>query len=92
MPGYGLGFDSRQGQEIFLYCTWSRPALGPTQPPTQWVSREGLVVKSFWLQIQIDVPGSIPSPNTFSEKYGIWNGVYSATCGQLRSYLNEKKK
>jgi hypothetical protein len=26
-------FDSRQWQEIFL----SRPALGPTQPPIQWV-------------------------------------------------------
>jgi hypothetical protein len=29
-------FDSRQRQEIILYCTSSRPALGPTQPPTQW--------------------------------------------------------
>jgi hypothetical protein len=25
------GFDSRQGQEICLYFTASRPALGPTQ-------------------------------------------------------------
>jgi hypothetical protein len=32
------GFDSRQGQEIFLFSTASRPALGPTQPPTQWVA------------------------------------------------------
>jgi hypothetical protein len=31
------GFDSRKGQEIFLYSTSSRPALGPAQPPTQWV-------------------------------------------------------
>jgi hypothetical protein len=31
------GFDSRQGQEIFLYFTSSRPALGLTQPPVQWV-------------------------------------------------------
>jgi hypothetical protein len=30
------GFDSRQGQEIFLHFTISRPALGPTQPPIQW--------------------------------------------------------
>jgi hypothetical protein len=29
------GFYSRQGQEIFLYSTASRPALGPTQPPVQ---------------------------------------------------------
>jgi hypothetical protein len=26
------GFDCRQGQEIFLYSTASRLALGPTQP------------------------------------------------------------
>jgi hypothetical protein len=27
------GFVYRQWQEIFLYSTASRPALGPTQPP-----------------------------------------------------------
>jgi hypothetical protein len=34
--GYGdgrPGFDFRHGQEIFLYFTASRPALGLTQPP-----------------------------------------------------------
>jgi hypothetical protein len=31
------GFDSRNVNEISLFCTASRPALGPTQPPTQWV-------------------------------------------------------
>jgi hypothetical protein len=31
------GFNSRQGQEIFLYSTASRLALGPTQLPNQWV-------------------------------------------------------
>jgi hypothetical protein len=30
------GFDSRQGK-IFLFSTVSRPALGATQPPIQWV-------------------------------------------------------
>jgi hypothetical protein len=30
-------FDSRQGQDISLNSTESRPALGPTQPPIQWV-------------------------------------------------------
>jgi hypothetical protein len=30
-------FDSRQGQEIFLYSTASRPALRPTHPRIQWV-------------------------------------------------------
>jgi hypothetical protein len=32
-----LGFYSRKGQEIFLYSAVSGPALGPTQPPIQWV-------------------------------------------------------
>jgi hypothetical protein len=30
-------FDFRQGQEIFLFSITSKPALGPTQPPVQWV-------------------------------------------------------
>jgi hypothetical protein len=29
--------DSRRGLGIFLFTTASRTALGPTQPPTQWV-------------------------------------------------------
>jgi hypothetical protein len=32
-----LGFDSRQELGIFLFNTASRPDLGPTQPPIQWV-------------------------------------------------------
>jgi hypothetical protein len=32
-----LGFDSRRGLGIFFFATVSRMALGPTQPPTQWV-------------------------------------------------------
>jgi hypothetical protein len=38
--GYELddrGVDSRQRLGIFLFTTASRPALGPTQPPLQWV-------------------------------------------------------
>jgi hypothetical protein len=31
------GFESRQGLGIFLFTTASRPALGTTQPPIQWV-------------------------------------------------------
>jgi hypothetical protein len=31
------GFDPRHGQEIFVYSTPSRPALGLIQPPIQWV-------------------------------------------------------
>jgi hypothetical protein len=32
------GIDSRQGQVYFLFATVSRPALGHTQSPIQWVS------------------------------------------------------
>jgi hypothetical protein len=31
------GFDPRQEQRIFLLDSVSKPALGPTQPPVQWV-------------------------------------------------------
>jgi hypothetical protein len=31
------GFDPRRGQRIFPLSSVSRPALGPTQPPVQWV-------------------------------------------------------
>jgi hypothetical protein len=32
-----LRFDPRQGQRIFTLASVSRPVLGPTQPPVQWV-------------------------------------------------------
>jgi hypothetical protein len=38
--GLGLddwGFGSRQGLGIILFTTASKPALGSTQPPIQWV-------------------------------------------------------
>jgi hypothetical protein len=37
---YGLDdrwFESRRGLGIFLFTTTTRTALGPTQPPIQWV-------------------------------------------------------
>jgi hypothetical protein len=33
-----LWFDSPRGLEIYLFITASRPALGPTQLPMQWVT------------------------------------------------------
>jgi hypothetical protein len=32
-----LGLDSWQGQAVFLSSIASRPELGSTQPPIQWV-------------------------------------------------------
>jgi hypothetical protein len=31
------GFQSRRGQEGFLFSKASRPAMEPTQPPVQWI-------------------------------------------------------
>jgi hypothetical protein len=33
------GLDSRQGKQIFLFSTASRPPAGPTQPLIQWAPR-----------------------------------------------------
>jgi hypothetical protein len=33
-----LGFDSWRRLGIFLFTTASRPALGPIQPPNQWIT------------------------------------------------------
>jgi len=30
------GFESRQGQAIYLFSKTPRPALAPTQPPVKW--------------------------------------------------------
>jgi hypothetical protein len=35
-------------------------------------------------------PGSIPGAIRFSEKWWVWNGIYSASWVWLRSYLNGK--
>jgi hypothetical protein len=47
----------------------------------------GLVVK--FLAIDPEVPCSIPGASRFSERQRVWNGVHSASWGQLRSYLEE---
>ena len=33
---YNGGFESREGQEVFLFSKSSGPALGPTQPSIKW--------------------------------------------------------
>jgi hypothetical protein len=35
--GWSRGRDPDIVREIFLFCKWSRPALGPTKPPIQWI-------------------------------------------------------
>ena len=33
-----MGFESRQGQAIYLFSKTPRPALAPTQPPVKWAT------------------------------------------------------
>jgi hypothetical protein len=84
--GYGLDdrgsrFDSRRGLGIFLFTTASRTALGPTQPPIQWVTGAlSLRVKRPWREADHSLPSSadvkewvelyLYSPNTPS-----WRGA-----------------
>jgi hypothetical protein len=70
------GFDFRQGQEIFLFSTVFRPALGPTQLPIRWlpgtlsqeVKRPGNEADHFFpSSAEVKNDGAIPPlPHTFS--------------------------
>jgi hypothetical protein len=84
-----LGFDSRRGLGIFFFTTASRPALGPPQPPIQWVSGTlSLGVKQPGRDADHSLPSSAEvkewvelyfhSPNTTS-----WHRVRLKTQGQL---------
>jgi hypothetical protein len=88
-----LGFDSRRGLRIFLFTTASRTALGPTQPPIQWVTGAlSLGGKSGWgvrLTTHLHLlPRSVmrgtmpPLPNTPS-----WRGAQLKAKGQLCLHL-----
>jgi hypothetical protein len=62
-----LGFDSWQGMGIFLFTTVSRPALGPTQPPIQWVPGVlSLGVKRLGREADHSPPSSTEVKNAWS--------------------------
>jgi hypothetical protein len=66
-----LEFDSRRGLEFFLFTTASRTALGPTQPPIQWVpGARSLGVKRPGYETDNSLPSSAEVKNA-------WN--YNAT-------------
>jgi hypothetical protein len=69
-PGYGLddrGFESRQGLGIFLFTTASGTALGPTQPPIQWVPGAlSLKVKQLEREVDHSPPSSAEIKNAWS--------------------------
>jgi hypothetical protein len=59
--GWTVGvLDSRRGLEIFLFTTASRTALGPTQPPIQWVPEAlSLGVKRSGREADYSPPSSV---------------------------------
>jgi hypothetical protein len=80
-----LEFDSGRGLGIFLFTTASRPALGPTQSPIQWVPGAlSLVIKRLPRR---EADNSPPSSAEVKE----WVGLYlhfpntpSWRCAQLK--------
>jgi hypothetical protein len=70
--GCGLddqGFESWQGLEIFLFTTLSRPVLGPTQPPNQWIP--GVLS----LAVKLPEHEADNSPPSSAEVKNVWNYI-----------------
>jgi hypothetical protein len=62
-----LGFDSQQGQEIFLFTAESRPALWPNQLLMQWVTGAiSLGVKRPGREADYSPPSSVEAKNAWS--------------------------
>jgi hypothetical protein len=78
------GFKSWYGLEIFLLTTTSRLALGPTQPPIQWV----LGALSFGVkQLGHEADHSPPSS---AEVKNEW--IYTSTPSHLHGMVLSSKK
>jgi hypothetical protein len=62
-----IGFDFQRVLGVFLFTTVSRMALGPTQPPIQWVSgAPSLAVKRPGREADHSPPSSAEVKNAYS--------------------------
>jgi hypothetical protein len=60
-------FDCRRGLDIFLLTAVSRTALGPTQPPVQWVTAAlSLGVKRLGREADHSPPSSAEVKNAWN--------------------------
>jgi hypothetical protein len=70
LTGWTIGvlvFDSRRGLGIFLFTTASRTALGPIQPPIQWIPGAlSLGIKWPWREADHSPPSSAEVKNAWS--------------------------
>jgi hypothetical protein len=86
-----LGFDSRRGLGIFLFTAASRTALGPTQPPIQWVPGAlSLGVKRLGREADRSPPSSAEVKEwnyTSTPQYAFMAWCSVKTQGQLYLYL-----
>jgi len=75
-------FESQQEQEIASSPQLSRPALGPTQPPVQWVMHPFLRVKlqgMGWPQMPWSATGK--NEQSYAPSHQMW--LYSMDFGRL---------
>jgi hypothetical protein len=88
---YGLGNLGtrvlfRAEAEILLFSTASRPALGPTQSPTQWVP-EALSPEVKWLVLEAG-----HSPPCSEEVKNAWNHTSTALYFFMMCFTKHKEK
>ena len=92
---HGPGFDSRQGQETFLFSKMSRPALGPTQPPIHWVpgsfpgSKEVGALKlttHLNLVLRLRMSGTIPLLPLYA--FMVWTGKNLPSQQSVHTYIS----
>jgi hypothetical protein len=71
------------------WYSWQRIRFVFSRSPVRIMVETATNLRNGFCGLSIIV-SSIPGASRFSEKQRVWNGVHSASWGQLRSYLKEK--